>query len=42
MFAGAAAAGNTPQTDNKPEDLFGERPDAEATFGNVFDEVRLF
>ncbi|PVG04631.1 DnaJ-domain-containing protein [Serendipita vermifera] len=39
MFAGAAAGGNAPQTENKPEDLFGERPDPDATFGNVFDEL---
>ncbi|CAG8521420.1 9566_t:CDS:2 [Acaulospora colombiana] len=38
MFAGAAAGTNAPQTENKPEDLFGERPDPDATFGNVFDE----
>lgn len=36
-----AAGPNTAPPAAEPEEPFVERPDADATFGNVFEEVRL-
>jgi hypothetical protein len=41
MFTGASTSSgsNTQQPEEKQEEPFGERPDADATFANVFEEV---
>lgn len=40
MFSNAAGA-KPPPPEAEPEEPFVERPDADATFGNVFEEVRM-
>lgn len=43
MFTGAASGSSTRQPEEKPDEQpFGERPDAEETFANVFEEVDIY